>query len=347
MRLSTHHQSSGAAKSLPANCRESWSSVVARHRRTAQPGSGGPSFSGQRTLGCRSSAAVAGRSRICAGLHLGCWFFGALEFRLRRAAHFSAGCPSFGGQRTLGCRSSTAVAGRSHSCAMSRQGCALIGALEFRPRRPKHFRVGCPSYGGQRTGGCRSSATVAGRSHTCAAWQRRIRVQGRRVLALSPRSDRPNPSFEPTATGKPASAAQLKRWAYMKQFVALLIALVAWPAAAVEEWQWVKAINNVSTGWGTETGMANVHIKGASFEAELFWGPAKTDGVRITLKGTIAKNKVTAIEAVLDTDMEPTKYTGKYAKHIWKKPFEGTVGTEAITLSDGYNMIGLRRNMAK
>jgi hypothetical protein len=171
MRLSTHHQSSGAAKSLPANCRESWSSVVARHRRTAQPGSGGPSFSGQRTLGCRSSAAVAGRSRICAGLHLGCWFFGALEFRLRRAAHFSAGCPSFGGQRTLGCRSRAAVAGGSHSCAVLRQGCSLIGALEFLPRRRAHVRVGCPSFGGQRTGGCRSSAAVPGRSHSCAAWQ--------------------------------------------------------------------------------------------------------------------------------------------------------------------------------
>jgi len=139
----------------------------------------------------------------------------------------------------------------------------------------------------------------------------------------------------------------LPRWAYMKTISLLLAVFAAFPAAAAEEWQWVKAINNAATGWQSETGTANVQIMGQTFEANLFWGPAKTTDVRITLKGTITKGKITAKETVLETDMEPSTYTGKYTKQMWREPFEGAVGTEAITLSDGFNMIGLRRNVAK
>jgi len=130
--------------------------------------------------------------------------------------------------------------------------------------------------------------------------------------------------------------------------LAFLLALFAvFPVYAHEEWQWVKVINNAATGWQSETGSAQVLIKGKSFDVKLFWGPAKTADVRITLKGTITKSRITARETILETDIEPSKYTGKYEKQMWNEPFQGAVGTEAITLSDGYNMIGLRRNIAK
>ena len=132
----------------------------------------------------------------------------------------------------------------------------------------------------------------------------------------------------------------------MKRIAVLILALVALPAAA-DEWQWVKVTNNASRGWDPEMGFADVTIEGQSFEATMFWGPAKTTDVRITLKGTISKGAITATETVLDTDLEPSKYSGRYERQIWKARFEGAVGTEAITLSDGYNMIGLRRNIAK
>ncbi len=137
------------------------------------------------------------------------------------------------------------------------------------------------------------------------------------------------------------------RWAHMKRIAVLFLLFVAVPVAAADEWQWVKVTNNASRGWQPEMGVANVTIKGQSFEATLFWGPAKTTDVRITLKGTISKEAITATETVLDTDLEPSKYHGRYNKQTWKQRFEGAIGTEAITLSDGYNLIGLRRNFAK
>lgn len=79
MRATLPSQSTSAAKSLPATSGESACSSAVHRRRTAQSGSGCPSFGDQRTLGCRSSATVPGRSNNGAVLHLSCLSFGKAE----------------------------------------------------------------------------------------------------------------------------------------------------------------------------------------------------------------------------------------------------------------------------
>src|SRR5258705_9060239 len=118
------------------------------------------------------------------------------------------------------------------------------------------------------------------------------------------------------------------------------------PALADEKWQWIKVTNNAAYGWQSEMGTAAVTIKGQTFEASLFWRD-KPDDVLIRLLGTIKKGQIKVTETLLATDLAPAEYTGKYEKMIWSDPFQQAKGTETITLSDGYNMIGLRRNIAK
>ncbi len=120
------------------------------------------------------------------------------------------------------------------------------------------------------------------------------------------------------------------------------------PGLAAASWEWVKVIDRGAFGLKTEKGPAVVTIKGRSFEAQLFWGDSPK-AVRIKLSGTIEKGQIEAIETVLDTDMGPSTYTGIYIyKKLNIKTSQGTIiGREAITLSDGFNIIGIRRNIEK
>ena len=141
----------------------------------------------------------------------------------RRTSPLSAGCPPFAGQRAVGYCSTATVCGPSPRRALWRRR-----SLENSPSQPGHRRtgevcVGCPSFGGQRTVGCRSIAIVyAARAIARCCAVERFRVHGFGLYAFAPRPHRPNPSFEPTATGgrpvraprivaTPVSAPQLKR----------------------------------------------------------------------------------------------------------------------------------------
>jgi hypothetical protein len=115
---------------------------------------------------------------------------------------------------------------------------------------------------------------------------------------------------------------------------------------AATPWEWVKVNNNVSSGWHTEKGAATVNIKDDHFEAVLFEG-GNPNTVQIKLTGMISKGKINATETILDTDISPAQFTGTYKKLKWREKFEGASGTEAITLSDGFNLIGIRRNIAE
>ena|SRR6266446_29005 len=157
-----------------------------------------------------------------------------------------------------------------------------------------------------------------------------------------------NPAFE---SGPPSAAAQRERYVSMQTIATTLIAaslLLFSPGLAAAPWEWVKVISMGGKGLKTEQGPAAVTIKGRSFEAQLFWGDSPK-AVRIELSGTIEKGQVKAIETVRDTDMGPSTYTGIYIyKKLNIKTSAGTIiGREAITLSDGYNIIGIRRHIWK
>ena len=83
-----------------------------------------------------------------------------------------------------------------------------------------HAKVGagCPSFGGQRAFGAPHRGNPRTRSQRHSVWQHLKRsssaVHTRQVVPLGYQTAEyglPNPAFEPTAHGKPWSAAQLKR----------------------------------------------------------------------------------------------------------------------------------------
>ena len=122
-------------------------------------------------------------------------------------------------------------------------------------------------------------------------------------------------------------------------FCLLLSSLTAF---GTDRWQWVKATNTTS-GWSMTQGFAEVVISGEHFEARLFSDSGEQSAL---LTGTIQKGNVTVKERILASDFSGSTYQGKLAKKRWPE-FAGTTGAESITLSDGWGMIGLRRNSLK
>ena len=129
-----------------------------------------------------------------------------------RTATLSLGCPSFGGQRAVGCHSTATVSAHLPRRALWRRRCLRHSLSRSGHGRTGAVCAGCPSFGGQRTLGCHSTTTVGvPRSFALGCAVEHFRVGGFGLYASAPRPHRPNPAFEPTATGKPASAAQLPR----------------------------------------------------------------------------------------------------------------------------------------
>jgi len=124
-----------------------------------------------------------------------------------------------------------------------------------------------------------------------------------------------------------------------------IFALLSAPAICAESsWTWVKAESVLGT-WNVELGNAEVTVKGRQFIATLFL--EGSDGnPRITLKGSLSHGRLTVKEIVHDTDVGMSTFKG--TRVILKVPnFADTAGTEVITLSDGFSMIGLTRNLLK
>ena len=96
-------------------------------------------------------------------------------------------------------------------------------------------------------------------------------------------------------------------------------------------WVWIKAGNNVSTFWDVTTGPAEVTIDGEKFSASLYWADNPTES-RISLDGSIKDGKIKATEAVHNTDLGESAFTGTYIK---------TDYVTTINLSDGFGMIGI------
>jgi hypothetical protein len=109
------------------------------------------------------------------------------------------------------------------------------------------------------------------------------------------------------------------------------------------EWKWVKNTNNIISGWRVSKGIAKVTINQNQFYAELF-EEEYPETLHIVLKGNLSDGKITIVETKQETDYTGSTYHGTYKK----KEFSGfgdIVGSEAITLSDGWGMIGLTRSI--
>jgi hypothetical protein len=128
----------------------------------------------------------------------------------------------------------------------------------------------------------------------------------------------------------------------------LLIALLCLPSvvfAADDQWHWVKVGNNADHAWDISQGNAEVTINGGQFTAKLLDSSGKD--VQISLKGSIAKGKLTVKETVNNSDYTGSTYTGTLTIQKWAEAFAGATGVETTTLSDGLGMIGLTRTIKK
>lgn len=97
-------------------------------------------------------------------------------------------------------------------------------------------------------------------------------------------------------SGRPYTLRTVKR-----RPLVILLMLPCLVLGGAHQWHWVKVNNNAMSGWDVATGNADVVIKGKQFTAALFWNGSDTD-VQITLKGSIAADKLTVKETVQNSD---------------------------------------------
>lgn len=131
----------------------------------------------------------------------------------------------------------------------------------------------------------------------------------------------------------------------MKSSLVLVLILLCSTSFASDEggWRWVKAGSVVTKGWNVSEGTAQIVITGKKFSAKLF-GQSSSE-VQIVLEGTIENGRITAKEEIQGSDYTGSVYHGTLVKKSWQESFAGTSGGESITLSDGWNMIGINRDL--
>lgn len=114
--------------------------------------------------------------------------------------------------------------------------------------------------------------------------------------------------------------------------------------ASDNQWHWIKVGNNVAHAWDVSSGDAEVAIKDGQLSAKLF-AHGSTKDIQISLKGSIANGTIRVKETVHESDYGGSTYTGRLTNQKWKEIFDGSTGVETITLSDGFDMIGLTRTI--
>ena len=131
----------------------------------------------------------------------------------------------------------------------------------------------------------------------------------------------------------------------MKLLSKLLIAyilLISSTVAFAEQQDW--GFVWVSSGSGTynvQRGTAKVTIENGQIKASM----VSIDGVEFKIVGTIAGQRINVKFTVLDSDyFNNSPFSGSYTKKLWSG-FADSKGREAISLTDGWNFIGLNRDI--
>jgi len=110
--------------------------------------------------------------------------------------------------------------------------------------------------------------------------------------------------------------------------------------AEQQEWAFVW----VSSGPGTyyvEKGAAKVTIENGQIKAAM----TSTEGVDYKIVGSIVGQRVNVKFTILNSDyFNNSPFSGSYTKKLWSG-FADSKGREAISLTDGWNFIGLTRDI--
>ena len=100
-------------------------------------------------------------------------------------------------------------------------------------------------------------------------------------------------------------------------------------------------MNSVPDTYYVKQGTAKVTIKKGRLEAQM----TSADGVEYKIVGSISGQSVKAKFTILDTDyLNNSSFSGSYVKKLWPG-FGNSRGRESITLTDGWNFIGLNRDI--
>jgi hypothetical protein len=130
----------------------------------------------------------------------------------------------------------------------------------------------------------------------------------------------------------------------MRVFKTFLLALIALPntsfGAESSGWTFVWVASGADKYEITE-GTAVVTIEGAIFHADLHGA----NGVEYSVSGTIDKTNVKATFSVLGSDyFVDSPFSGTFQTKRWAG-VAGSKGRESFALSDGWNFIGLTREI--
>ena len=110
--------------------------------------------------------------------------------------------------------------------------------------------------------------------------------------------------------------------------------------AEQQDWLFVWVSSGPSTYY-VKQGTAKVIIENGQLKAQM----TSTDGVEYKIVGSIAGQRVNAKFTVLDSDyFISSPFSGSYKKQLWSG-FADTKGRESISLTDGWNFIGLKREI--
>ena len=127
----------------------------------------------------------------------------------------------------------------------------------------------------------------------------------------------------------------------MRRLVLLIAATLALVnSAAADEWTFVWVSSGINE-YSVANGKAKVSRANGMLEAQMI----DEEGVKYTLRGTIRKGKVTAAFTILESDyFSNSPFSGTYVRKQWFG-FADSKGRESISLSDGWNFIGLVREI--
>ena len=123
----------------------------------------------------------------------------------------------------------------------------------------------------------------------------------------------------------------------------LLLSQAVCGFAEEKQWSFIWVASGIDN-YRVSQGKANVFIKNNKIEANL----TDEKGVQYKITGSINNQKITASFSVMGSDyFVDSPISGTFLTKKWKEKLGDSVGRESITLNDGWNFVGLTREITE
>jgi len=129
---------------------------------------------------------------------------------------------------------------------------------------------------------------------------------------------------------------------FLHKLLASYFLLIISTSAFAEQQDWAFVwVTSGSGAYDVQQGTAKVTIENGQINAAM----ASTDGVEYKIVGSIKGQSVKVKFTVLNSDyFNNSPFSGSYIKKLWSG-FADSKGRESISLTDGWNFIGLTREI--